>query len=212
MLEDLPLTISAIENQRTLMPTIPPHFHMKKDQWTMSGWRQDEVSFNPRHIIDEIEKLEFELYNDVQNNRVTTARPRYFEVEDNVLTLIGLTQSAKRDTAEVSTSNRYVSLGKTSTTAVEGNTQLNLEMSAAPYARKDLSTEGQRKVVNQTAKYGVLFDDGDVEAPPVDIKEAGLHWASSGNNNMHAHVTFTTYSMTTGDLFVIQINELQANG
>lgn len=213
MLDDLGLVINAIEGQKIpFTPRVPPHYHAKKDQWAMSAWKQDEVSLNPRHIIDEIEKLEYELYNDMINQRVTTVRPSYFSVEDNILTLIGLTQSAKRDVAEVSTSNRYISLGSNATAATENDTQLGTEFSGAPYARKDLSVDGQRKVFNQTAKYGVMFDDGDVTSVPVDIKEAGLHWASSGNNNMHAHVTFTTFNMQSGDLFVIQINELQENG
>lgn len=212
MLADVKVVMDIISGQKTGFPDLKPHYHAKKDTWTMSGWKQDQVSFNPRHIIDEIESLETELYNDLLNNRVTTARPTYFENDDNVLTLIALTESAKRDTAEVSTSVRYVSLGSGTNTAAEGDTQLQTEYSTAPYARKDLSTDGQRKVTNQTAKYGVLFDDGDIPAPTQTHKEAGLHWASSGNNNLHARVNFTTFTHNTGDLFVIQINETQANG
>ena len=212
LINGLGATLDAIQSQTVWRPKIDPHYHAKKDTWTMTAWKQDEVTFNPRHIIDEIEGLERELYDDLMNHRITCPRPKYLDVQDNILTLDGLTQSAKRDTAEVSTSNRYFSLGSNATTATENDHGLGTEFVTAPYARKDLTVEGSRKVYNQTAKYGVMFDDGDVPAPPIDIKEAGLHWASSGANNCHAHVTFTTFSMVTGDLFVIQVNELQENG
>lgn len=208
----LDLTMSVLEGQKTWSPKIKPHYHAKEDVWTMTAWKQDQVSFNPRNIIDEIEQLERELHSDLLNNRFTTPRPKFMDVQTNIITLDGLTESAKRDTAEVSTSVRYVSLGSNSTTATENDHGLGTEFSTGPYARKDLTVDGSRKVYNQTAKYGVLFDDGDVPSVPIDIKEAGLHWASSGSSNCHAHVTFTTFSMASGDLFVIQVNELQENG
>lgn len=193
-------------------PTMQGHINCKADYWTFSGWRADEVKFNPRKIIDEVERVELELYYDLINNRQTTPRPIYFENNFNKLTLIGLTQSAKRDTDEVATSLDWNSLGTDSTTPTENDTNLTAEDTGGSYARRQYSVNGQRKVVNQTSKFGMLWDDGDVSAVPINLKESGLHWGSSGADNIHAHVTFTTFNMTSGDLFVSQINELHENG
>ena len=59
----------------------------------------------------------------------------------------------------------------------------------------------------------MLWDDTDIDVTPaVDIKESGLHWHVSNSSAMHARVTFTTFTFDPGDLFVIQMNEQQANG
>ena len=186
----------------------------KIDNWVLSGWKKDEVQFNKNHIIDEIEKLEHSIYNDLINNKNTNPRPDYFECVDNVLTLIGMTESAKRDTDEVSTSVTHNSLGTSASAALESQEDLVSEVSGGTptYARKSFAADGQRKVINQTAKYGMLWDDTDLDVTPaVDIKESGLHWHVSNASSMHARVTFTTYTFDAGDLFVIQMNELQAN-
>ena len=200
--------------ESTINSRFEPKKKEKTDNWIMSGWKENEVKFNKTKIIDEIEKLEFDLYNDLINEKNTCPRPIYFDKKDNILTLIGLTESAKRDTAEVSTSITHNSLGTSATTATESQTDLVAEVSGGTptYARKAFSTDGQRKVINQTAKYGMLWDDTDIDVTPaVDIKESGLHWDVSAASKMHARVTFTTFTFDVGDLFVIQMNELQAN-
>jgi len=70
---------------------------------------------------------------------------------------------------------------------------------------------GLGTVLNQTAKYGVLWDDTDFDATPRNILESGLHWHTTDTAKMHARVTFTQFTLNAGDLFVIQINELQEN-
>lgn len=213
MFNALNKTISVIDDQERF-PSLKKHYMDKVDYWTLSGWREDDVGSYLRKgdIIDRIENLERELASDIENKRNTTPRPSYLQCEMNILTLIGLTESAKRDTGQVSTTINWISLGTSSTAESENDTGLGAEDSGAPYARKQLSVDGSRKVTNQTAKYGVLFDDGDISSVPKSINEAGLHWASSGSSNIHSRVTFTTFSFTTGDLFVVQINELHQNG
>jgi len=195
--------------------TLAGHRHQKTDWWTMTGWHKDDVWFDDRHIIDEIEKLERELHNDIINDKHTVPRPIYLENKVNIITLIGLTQSAKRDTNEATGEGtggvQYVSIGSGSTAEVEGNTDLETEFTNTLYARKDLDATGQRKVLNQTAKYGVLWDDTSFDTTPQDIKESGLHWHTTDSSKIHARVTFTTFALSAGDLFVIQINELQEN-
>lgn len=203
------------ENQTKIKnPEISPHYHYKKNSWTLSGFREDEIQFDRHHIIDEMEKYHKELYNDLINNKKTTPLPTYMENVDNILTLIGLTESAKRDTGEVSTTTSHNSLGSDSTSETENDTDLGSEFSGGTptYARKAFSSDGQAKVINQTAKYGMLWDDGDIDVTPaISVKESGLHWHVSDASKIHARVTFTTFTFDAGDLFVIQINELMAN-
>jgi hypothetical protein len=210
MLEDLGDAIQLIDS----LGINEPKKKKKIDNWIITGWKENEIQFNKNHIIDEIEKLEKDIYNDLINDKNTCPRPDYFCKIDNILTLIGLTESAKRDTAEVSTSITHNSLGTSATTATESQIDLVAEVSGGTptYARKGFAADGQRKVINQTAKYGMLWDDGDIDVTPaVDIKESGLHWDVSAASKMHARVTFTTFTFDAGDLFVIQMNELQAN-
>lgn len=205
-------TLSILDQQKSFHK-LPQHTMLKEDYWTLSAWRENEAGFLMKgDILDNIEKLEKELANDLENNKNTTPRPKYFTVNRNILTLIGLTQSAKRDTAEVATSNDWVSLGTSSTAETENDTGLAAEDSGGSYARRQLSVNGSRKVTNQTAKYGVLFSDTMVSSVPKTFKEAGLHWASTGSSNIHARVTYTDFNFSAGDLFVVQINELMQNG
>jgi len=188
------------------------HIALQTDLWTLSAWKEDEIQFKGTHIIDQIEKVEAELANDIYNGKQTTARPIYFENAYNKLTLIGLTESAKRDTGEVATTLTHNSIGTSSTSPTESDTDLLAEDSGGSYVRKAYASAGQRKVSSQTAKYGMLWDDGDVSAVPILIKESGVHWHVSNSSSMHARVTFTTFNMSSGDLFVTQINELHQNG
>lgn len=188
------------------------HVSLQTDLWTLSAFKENEIKFNPTYIIDEIEKYQLELYNDLDNNKSTTARPIYFENTYNIITSIGLTQSAKRDTGEVSTTNTHNSIGTGSTTPTESDIGLAIEDTGGSYARRSYATNGQRKVVSQTTKYGMLWQDSTVSAVPISIRESGVHWASTGASTMHARVTLTVFSMTSGDLFVTQINELHQNG
>jgi len=117
-------------------PLIKGHISQKTDMWTITGWHGNDVSFTPTKIIDEIEKLEYEIYNDYLNKKNTTPRPYYLQNVPNVLTLIGLTESAKRDTDEVSSSLTHSSVGSNATAALEGDTDLNTEFTNTLYARK----------------------------------------------------------------------------
>jgi hypothetical protein len=187
------------------------HVSCKTDMWTVSAFKGNEITFRPQYIIDEIEKYQDELLNDLYNKKTTTARPIFYENAYNIITTIGLGQSAKRDTGEVSTTLTHNSIGTSSTTPTEADISLGAEDSGGSYARRSYATNGQRKVVSTTAKYGMLWQDSNVSAVPISIKESGVHWASTGTSTLHARVTFTTFSMTSGDLFVTQINELHQN-
>jgi hypothetical protein len=188
------------------------HISTKHDVWTVSGWKENEVQLKGDRILDQVEKLQLELANDLMNNKNTTPRPTYFENVDNVITLIGLTESAKRDTGETSTTLTHNSIGTGTTAASESDTDLQTEDTGGSYSRLGYAASGQRKVASQTAKYGMLWDDSKVSAAGVVITESGIHWHVSNSSSIHARVTFTAFTLSAGDLFVTQINELHQNG
>ncbi len=209
-------TVIANSGNRTEQLTVDfkpgsEHVSCQTDMWTISAFKEKDITFRPQYILDEIESYQNELLNDLYNNKNTTARPIFYENTYNVITTIGLTQSAKRDTGEVSTTNTHNSIGTSNTTPTEADVGLGTEDSGGSYARRSYASSGQRKVTGTTAKYGMLWTDANVSAVPISIKESGVHWSSSGSSNLHARVTFTTFSMSSGDLFVTQINELHQN-
>jgi len=208
---DLDRTINILDGNAR---PVKGHTTSKSDVWTCSLWDSKDIMFTPNKIIDEIEQLERELHNDLTNKKFTTPRPIQFENVDNVITLIGLTESAKRDTNEVSTDLQWIGIGDNNpvTAALEGDTDLSSEFANTLYARKDLDVDGQRKVINQTAKYGVLWDDTSFDTPGQTIKEGGVFWHASDASKMHSRVITANFILGAGLLFVIQINELQENG
>lgn len=188
------------------------HIHAGVNKWTLSLWNENEVQLKGNNIIDQVEQLEKELADDIINHSNKAVRPKQLVCTDNIITNIGLTESAKRDTGEVSTTLTHNSIGTGTTTPTISDTDLQTEDTGGSYARLGYAASGQRKVSNQTAKYGMLWTDAKVSAVPISITESGVHWNVSTGNTMHARVTFTAFSMTTGDLFVTQINELMVNG
>jgi hypothetical protein len=188
------------------------HVWSTTNKWTLSLWNEDTVKLSGSRIIDQVEQLEKELADDIINNTNRAVRPKGLVCTDNIITNIGLTESAKRDTGEVSTTLTHNSIGTGTTSPTVSDTGLQTEDTGGSYARQAYASAGQRKVSNQTAKYGMLWNDGDVSSVPITITESGVHWNVSTGNTIHARVTFTAFSMTTGDLFVTQINELHQNG
>jgi len=122
------------------------HVSLQTDLWTLSAFKEKDITFRPQYIIDEIEKYENELLNDLYNNKNTTVRPIYYNNAYNIITSIGLTQSAKRDTGEVATTNTHNSIGTSSTTATEADVSLGAEDTGGSYARRSYASLGQRKV------------------------------------------------------------------
>ena len=188
------------------------HVNLQADNWILTKWNESEVDFakNPTCIVDNHEKLLKEIL-DCEGNPRKTVLPTQVITANNILTTAGLAESAKRDTGEVSTTVDYVGIGTSSTAEAESQTSLGSEDSGGSYARRRLSTQGQRKVVNQTAKYGVLWQDSHISGVPLTIKEAGLFTAAT-SGVMHARVVFSDFAMSSGDLFVVQVNELHQNG
>lgn len=188
------------------------HFKLHSDLWGFTMWNKDDVSINPSRVIEENEQLLHENLNDLVNGLNTTCRPKKFEALDNVILLQGIKQSIDRDIGAASTSLNWSSLGTSSTAEAEAQTDLQSEFSDTAYARKVFSSAGVRQRVNQTMKLGMLWDDSSFDSPPVTIREAGVHWHLSDSSKCHARVVSTDFILDAGDLFVVQINELQENG
>ena len=189
------------------------HIKLNRDFWGFTLWNEKEVGYlSPTHIIEQNGKLLAENYNDLINGLHTTVRPKKFESLTNVILLQGIKESIDRDIGAVSSQLNWNSLGSSSTAESESQTNLQSPFTDAAYARKVFSTAGSRTRVNQTMKLGMLWDITSFDASPRTIREAGVHWGLTGTTNCHARVVSTDFILSTGDLFVVQINELQENG
>ena len=188
------------------------HIKINADSWGFTLWDGKDVSFNPTNIVQENEKLLLEVQNDLVNNRITTIRPKKFEAMDNVILLQGIRESIDRDIGGATTQLDYCSIGSNSTSEAESQTDLQSEFTDSAYSRKRFSTIGSRSRVNQTMKLGMLWDDSSFDSTPRTIKESGVHWHISNAQQCHARVVSTDFVLDAGDLFVVQINELQENG
>ena len=188
------------------------HIKLHKDHWGFTSWHAGTVSFNPSHIVEQSEKLMNENLNDWINGLNTTVRPKKFESLNNVILLQGIKESIDRDIGVVSTDIDYCSIGTSSTAESESQTDLQSEFTDTAYARRQFSVNGSRARVNQTMKLGMLWDDTFFDSVPVTIREAGVHWHLSDTLKCHARVVSTDFVLDSGDLFVVQINELQENG
>ena len=193
--------------------TLSHHVKLHKDFWGFTLWNEKDVGYlSPTHIIEQNHRLLEENYNDLINGLNTTVRPTKFESLTNVILLQGIKESIDRDIGAVSSVLNWNSLGSSSTAESESQTDLQSPFTDAAYARKVFSTAGSRTRVNQTMKLGMLWDISSFDASPRTIRESGVHWGLTGTTNCHARVVSTDFIITTGDLFVVQINELQENG
>jgi hypothetical protein len=188
------------------------HIKLHKDHWGFTSWHAGSITFNPTRVVEQSEQIMKENLNDLESGLNTTVRPKKFESLNNVILLQGIKESIDRDIGSVSTSLDYSSIGTSSTAEAESQTDLQTEFTDTAYARKQFSTQGSRSRVNQTMKLGMLWDDTSFDSTPVTIKESGVHWALTGSLKCHARVVSTDFVLDAGDLFVVQINELQENG
>jgi hypothetical protein len=188
------------------------HIKLKTHKWAFTLWKGDEVSIRPTHCIEDNEKLLMEWYNDLLNNTNKSPDPLKFEPNENVILLQGIKESIDRDFGLVSTKLDWASLGSSSTSEDEIQTDLIAEFTDTAYARQVFSTQGSQQRVNQTGKLGMLWDDTSFDATPRTIREAGIHWHLTNSASCHARVVSTDFILNAGDLFVSQISELQENG
>ena len=188
------------------------HIKLHKDHWGFTSWHAGSITFNPTRVVEQSEQIMKENLNDLESGLNTTVRPKKFESLNNVILLQGIKESIDRDIGAVSTELNWNSLGSNSTAEAESQTDLQAEFTDTAYTRKVFSSAGSRSRVNQTMKLGMLWTGTDFDALPRTIKESGVHWALTGTTKCHARVVSTDFVLDAGDLFVVQINELQENG
>jgi hypothetical protein len=188
------------------------HIKLHKDHWGFTSWHAGSITFNPTRVVEQSEQIMKENLNDLESGLNTTVRPKKFESLNNVILLQGIKESIDRDIGAVSTELNWNSLGSNSTAEAESQTDLQAEFTDTAYTRKVFSTAGSRTRTNQTMKLGMLWTGTDFDALPRTIKESGVHWHLSDSSKCHARVVSTDFVLDAGDLFVVQINELQENG
>ncbi len=186
------------------------HSTVGKDIWITAGWKADQVSFKDSQIVDQTDKLLNEIIS-AEFSPTKTAVPHYISFSENIVLLTGMTEQLKRSTGEVSTTLDWFGLGTSATAEDESQTDLQTEDSGGSYARRQISTNGQRKVVNQTAKYGVQWLDSNISAAGIVVREIGLHWHASDPNKCHARTVPTAFTFASGDIYVTRMNETHAN-
>ncbi len=203
----------------------PRHLHMSKNLWTMALWNADEVPYlreHPSRVLHNLDKLFAELQ---ATDRPTTARPEQLQLitagkilkydqRYNILTNVGMTEIAKRGTAESASTNTYHHIGTGTTAESLNDTGLEAHVAA--------KTIGTRQVLEQTERYGSVFT-ADEAGIGNNIAEAGVsnyvvgtHASTipgaSGGPILLMRVTSDPFSIIAGRLFSVQTNISHANG
>jgi len=188
------------------------HIRLCKDEWYVSLWRSEDITFNPRKLNEQLEKISLERLQDHINGKHTTVSPKKEEYVDNVILNIALQESIDRDIGVSSTTLNWNSLGTSATAEVITQTDLVAELTDTAYARKQFSTAGTRGRTGQSAILAMLWDDTSLDSTPTTIREAGIHWHLSDSSKCHARAVFSDFSFDAGDTFIVRATELQQNG
>jgi len=187
----------------------PKHTRIHNSKWKVSLFDHEEFASQGikkgkgNGMIQALEKLTIECDN---NSRTSIKRKQHADNLNNVLLLVGLAESAKRDTAETSTSVTHIGVGIGSTAENEDQTGLI----TAQDARKPFDTDGDRVVTNQTAKYHMYFDDTDITYP-ITLREACTFTAITAGI-AHCRIQHPDFLFGVNDVLVYQINETHRNG
>lgn len=174
------------------------HSLIKGERWLISKWDID-LPKPGKGFINRMDKLWQEK----------DSKPMAIQHKWNILTNTGLNESSKRDTNDSpqnTTGVQYIQTGTNGTSEDVSQTDLD-----TPHgSRQDIDSVGERVTVDQTSKYGAVFDDTMVTAGTT-LNEAGLFNAST-SGILHAYLVFTDFTLNSGERIVFQINELQQNG
>jgi hypothetical protein len=192
------------------------HTKMRHGDWRISKFTQEDFDTLGRITYGEhgnlIQKLE-RLTEEIESKPQSTIKRLQHYHNPNILLLVGITESLKRDTNEITTTPpsgtsgvQYIGCGTDGTAENQSQTGLI----AAYGSRKNFDTQGQRKVINQTAKYNMTFNDTDL-ALPVIAREAATYNLSTGGIP-HARLQFPDFLLEAGQVMTFQINESQVNG
>ena len=195
-----------------LAEDLPKHVKLSADYWYLGLYKQKDIGMSDRDFVRSLDKVLVEQELDRLNNKHTTIHPIKSEIKNNIILNQGMQESIDRDINVSSTDLDWGSVGTSSTAESATQTDLIAEDSGGGYARRQFSVAGSRSRLNQTMKLGISFNDSQVSAVPITLKEAGVHWTVATAATCHARVVFSDFTLDTGDLFVFQINELSENG
>lgn len=205
------------------------HARIRGYKWTLMKFKKSEfypslgklIRGENGNLISKLGRLYAEIISDGINKRKTTIHPvhrlnsKHLEnpikciiEKNNILLLVGLEESSKRDTnnsPQTTTGVKYTQWGTDGTAESESQTGVI----TAYGSRFDLDTHGQRKTVSQTSKYNDTADDADLTVP-VTLKEAALYNQSPGGI-AHVRIQFPDFNLIAGEVITAQINELMKN-
>ena len=204
--------MSKLVDLHEIAKDLPKHVKISADYWYLGLYKRKDLGMSDRDFLRNLDKILVEQELDKLNNKHSTIQPIKSEIRNNVILNQGMEESIDRDINVSSTALDFASVGTSSTAEAATQTDLIAEDSGGGYARRQFSVTGTRTRLNQTMKLSESFNDTQVSAVPITLKEAGVHWTVATASTCHARVVFSDFILDTGDLFVFQINELQENG
>ena len=187
------------------------HLHISSNTWILQTFKKSEYPElkNDSKLLSKLDKITKELcstskntVNPPQSTQVITPHGT-IQQEKNILTLAGMTEMAKRSTGETDTTNTHHAIGTGTTAETINDDELETEIGRIPI--------GTKATVNQTERYGSVFESTDIDNPPQDISEAGIFTADA-DGLLIMRVTATPIALPAGLLLAIQTNVTHQNG
>lgn len=191
------------------------HLNITYNPWIITTWRESdypELAKNDEHLQSKLDKIYEEI---AQTTKKTVNMPVSQQMllgsasfiaqskAHNILTLLGMSEMAKRSTGDSNSTNGFHAVGIGQSAETINDTTLEDEV-----GRKAI---GSRTVVNQTERYGSVFNSADVTNPPRDISEAGILTANA-LGILIMRVTSVPVSLPVGLLLTLQTNVTHQNG
>lgn len=178
------------------------HIRLSQDDWYLTMWNKSILkSKNKQEQLKELHKIILEGGKPIQADHV-----------QNIVVNQGLQQGIDLLIGASSTTIDYASVGTDGTAEAVTQTDLQAEDTGGSYARQQFSVAGIRSRANQTLTLEMLWGDGDVSAVPINLKEAGVHTALTGANNIYSRAVFTTFNLQTDFILYVAITETHQNG
>jgi len=189
------------------------HLTLSHSVWIVSSW--DKAIYpelaNDNNLISKLDRLfKEQAESPKQNegpltNELIAGKNHFIQQSKakNILTNVGMTEMAKRSTAETATTNDFHGVGTGTTTETVSDIILEAEV-----GRKII---GSKTTVNQTERYASSFSDTDITSPPQDISEAGIFTLISGGI-LIMRITATPVELDLGKLVTVQTNITHQNG
>ena len=190
----------------------PEHLHLSSNVWIFQTFKKSDYNLkNDHNLLSRLDKITKELCSTEKN---TVHPPQSTQIimpkgciqqekKYNILTLAGMNEMAKRSTDDTDTHNTHHGIGTGTTAETINDTTLETEI-----GRIEIGT---RAVVNQTERYGSVFDSNDIDNPPQDITEAGIFTADA-NGILIMRVTNVAIALPAGLQLAIQTNVTHQNG